>query len=122
MVTHYVSLLTLAFLVMRKRKNKFKKIQKTRYDLTYKRLAEREIDQGVIDLKTFMDRLVQQGVPREKIQEMLLADVENEGPIFEKFFRSLEGASINSVDAAYKQSINATEASFNEIRIAEKKT
>jgi hypothetical protein len=74
-----------------------------RYDETYRILAERAIKQTRIDLDTFAELLVGSGLSNEQIREQLINDLENNGPIFGKFFRSLGGAAESAVNTATRQ-------------------
>lgn len=71
-----------------------------RYDLIYERLASRALKQGAIDLETFILQLIDSGISENRARELLLEDIENNGPIFGKFLRSLSGAATSSIGAA----------------------
>ena len=75
----------------------------SRYDKVYERRARRAVEQGAIDLQTFMEDLVASGVSPDRIEDMLLDDLENEGPVFGKFIRSLTGAATSTVNSAERQ-------------------
>lgn len=74
-----------------------------RYDEVYARLADRAVRQGVVDFESFVEQMASQGVPIDRIEDLLLQDLENNGPIFGKFVRSLVGASESAVMAAERQ-------------------
>lgn len=73
------------------------------YRAVYERLANRAVQQGFSNLEAFVGRLVDQGVPSDRIEELLLEDLANDGPIFEAFFRSLGGAADSAIAAAHQQ-------------------
>lgn len=75
----------------------------SRYDRIYERLATRAVRQGGVDIETFMAQMIDAGVSETRLQQMLLQDVEEGGPIFGKFLRSLTGAAESSVLAAERQ-------------------
>jgi hypothetical protein len=74
-----------------------------RYDSIYRILARRAVREGGIDVESFVDQALEGGMDPERIQEQLLFDVENDGPIFGKFFRTLKGAAEGAVMAAERQ-------------------
>lgn len=74
-----------------------------RYDRVYSTLARRAVEQGESDLQSFIDQAINAGMSEERIQAQLLQDLEEGGPIFGKFFRSLTGAAEASVMAASRQ-------------------
>lgn len=74
-----------------------------RYDMTYDRLASRAVENGVRDLVSLVQGLADEGVPLESIEEALLDDLENAGPVFGKFMRDISGAAASSVRDAFKQ-------------------
>jgi hypothetical protein len=74
-----------------------------RYDTIYTLLANRAIAQGMVDLETFVAQMVGLGASPEHIEGLLLQDLETNGPIFGKFFRSLRGAATASVANAGNQ-------------------
>ncbi len=75
----------------------------TRYDRVYATLAERAVSRGVIDVQALLAELVEAGVTRERIAELVAEDLDNDGPIFGQFARSLQGASVQSVLTATRQ-------------------
>lgn len=74
-----------------------------RYDEVYRNLAERAVEQGGVDLRTLFRQAETAGLSPEVFQERLLRDLEEGGPIFGKFFRSLGGAARSASSAALRQ-------------------
>lgn len=74
-----------------------------RYDRVWSNLVNRAISQGGLDIQSFIDQAVELGMSEDAIQQRLLDDLESDGPIFGRFFRSLGGAAELSVNAAYNQ-------------------
>lgn len=74
-----------------------------RYDKTYARLAERSVRQGAINIDTFIENMLSQGVGFPRISQMMMQDIESDGPLFGSFVRSLTGAAHGSVLAAERQ-------------------
>jgi hypothetical protein len=74
-----------------------------RYDRVYARLAKRAVKQGAIDLETFIEQMLDAGTSLIRTEQLLLEDLENNGPIFGKFIRSLSGAAESSISAAGNQ-------------------
>jgi len=74
-----------------------------RYDRIYELLAGRGIRQTEIDLETYVAMATESGLSAQTIEEALLADLDEGGPIFGKFWRSLTGAAESSVSAAMRQ-------------------
>ena len=72
--------------------------------------AQRAVDSGVIDFNALVDQLVADGVPTERINQMLVDDLENNGPIFGKFFRALEQSGDMAISHAEHQGSTAAEA------------
>lgn len=72
------------------------------YAELYATRAQRAVDTGVVDLKAFIDEMMGAGAPVERIHELLNQDLNSGGPIFGKFFRSLElaGESVLSIAEA----------------------
>ena len=81
-----------------------------RYDKLYEALAKRAVKQGVTDFETFLERADAAGLPRDVLEERLVADVEEGGPIFGKFIRSLSGAAATSVLASERQGADVARA------------
>jgi hypothetical protein len=79
------------------------------YAKLYDRLMSRALDQAAADLKAFFDDAASLGMSVEGAQARLAEDLETDGPIFGKFFRSLGGASEQSVLAAQRQGVVAGE-------------
>ena len=73
------------------------------YAQIYSRFADRAVRQSAIDMETMIDQLASQGVPIDRIEQLMLDDLEKDGPIFGKFLRSLTGAAESSVMAAERQ-------------------
>jgi len=86
-----------------------------RYDKIYSTLAKRAVLQGGVDIETFMERAAEAGMPAAALEERLLRDVEEGGPIFGKFIRSLTGAATSSVMAAEQQGEAAAQAYAEEM-------
>lgn len=74
-----------------------------RYDRQYEALARKAIEQGGVDIQAFVDLALNNGVSRERIHQMIIEDIENNGPIFGRFIRGLAGAAEASVVAAKHQ-------------------
>jgi len=74
-----------------------------RYDEVYSRRARRAVQEGGIDITTFMEDMVAGGISPERLEELLLQDLEEGGPVFGKFLRSLSGAAESAVMAAERQ-------------------
>ena len=74
-----------------------------RYDKAYENLASRAVRQGEIDLESFVAQMTEAGMSADVIEARLLDDLENGGPIFGKFWRSLGGAASMSTSAAMRQ-------------------
>ena len=73
------------------------------YAETYALLAKRAIEQGDIDARAFVESLAAAGVSEERIMELVGIDLENDGPIFGKFLRTMTGASQATVTSAGRQ-------------------
>lgn len=73
------------------------------YQLVFKRLASRAVQQGGIDVTTFVEQNLDAGVPNERILQLLEQDLDNNGPIFGKFLRSMVGASQATITTAGRQ-------------------
>jgi hypothetical protein len=69
----------------------------------YRILARRAVQQGGIDVESFVEQAVAGGMSPDRVMELLLEDLENNGPLFGRFFRSLTGAAENTVMAAVRQ-------------------
>ena len=74
-----------------------------RYDQLYSILATRSVDQGTVDVQTFIQTQLATGASPESIAEDLINDLENDGPIFGKFLRSITGAANTAVMTAARQ-------------------
>ena len=74
-----------------------------RYDRIYQALAERAVEQGGVDLRALFRQAEAAGMSADRFQERLLQDLEEGGPIFGKFFRSLGGAARGATAAAMRQ-------------------
>ena len=81
-----------------------------RYDRQYYALARKAAAQGAVDIQAFIDMAVNNGVSRERIHALIIEDIENNGPIFGKFLRSLAGAAESSVVSAKFQGETAARA------------
>lgn len=71
-----------------------------RYDRTFAALANRAIAQGVTDMETFLTQMADTGVSPDRVEQLLLDDLEGDGPIFGKFMRSMIGAAEQGTLAA----------------------
>lgn len=88
-----------------------------RYDKVWATLSKRAVKQAGIDAETFMEMAANANLPVAEVQRRLLADLENNGPIFGKFVRSLSGAASSSVLTAERQGgIAATVDGSEELR------
>lgn len=74
-----------------------------RYDLAYERLAQRAIKQGAVDVETLMQMAKDNGMTQARLEELLLQDLEEGGPIFGKFVRSMTSAANTAVQTAARQ-------------------
>lgn len=74
-----------------------------RYDRVWRNLVQRAVAQGGLDIDAFVQQGIEAGMSEETIQRRLLDDLENDGPIFGKFFRSLAGAAEGAALSAYDQ-------------------
>jgi hypothetical protein len=88
---------------------------KARYDKVYETLAKRAVQQGGVDVETFMARAAEAGMPQDVLEARLIQDVEEGGPIFGKFLRSLKGAAVSSTMAAEAQGEAAAQAFAEEL-------
>jgi hypothetical protein len=86
-----------------------------RYDKIYETLARRAVLQGGVDVETFLERAAEAGMPADAIEARLIRDVEEGGPIFGKFIRSLTGAATSSVMTAESQGEAAAQAYAEEM-------
>lgn len=73
------------------------------YAETYELLASRAIRQTQINLETLVRQMAARGMPIELIEQELLRDLRENGPIFGSFFRSLTGAAQSAVSTAFRQ-------------------
>lgn len=85
-----------------------------RYDRIYSILAKRAVQQGGIDVEAFVEQAINAGLSPERVQELLLRDLEENGPIFGRFFRTLTGAAEAAVMAASRQGEVVGEAAASE--------
>lgn len=79
-----------------------------RYDAIYDAMAERAVDSAAVDIKAFMKKMMASGVSVDRVEQLMLEDLETGGPLFGKFFRSLGSAATSSVKAAYSQGVSAS--------------
>ena len=77
-----------------------------RYDLLWRTLVRRAIKQGDVDLDAFVDQAAAAGMSADAIQRRLLDDLDNNGPIFGKFFRGVEAAAAKTTTSAYNAGAN----------------
>jgi len=73
-----------------------------RYDRLYAIRAQRAVDTGLVDLEAFIDELRSMGMNDERIDQMILDDLLEGGPIFGKFFRSLGMAASDTTTVAHR--------------------
>lgn len=73
------------------------------YDQAFVIRARRAIDHGLADARAFVSLAKASGLSLDRTAELLQEDLENEGPIFGKFMRSLRGAAAASVETAARQ-------------------
>jgi len=66
-------------------------------------LARRAVAQGGVDVESFIEQALLSGMTEDALTESLLHDLDNDGPLFGKFFRSLTGASGGATMAAIRQ-------------------
>jgi hypothetical protein len=74
-----------------------------RYDLIWSALARRAVREGVTDIEAFSETALASGIPPDQLEERLIRDLEEGGPIFGKFTRSIEAAAGRAVVAAERQ-------------------
>lgn len=74
-----------------------------RYDRIWSALVRRSVREGVTDAEAFIETALASGVPLDQIDARLLRDLDEGGPIFGKFTRSLEAAAGRAVQAAERQ-------------------
>lgn len=74
-----------------------------RYDRVWANLVGAAVEQGSVDLQTFIGQALETGMTASAIQDRLLADLDEGGPIFGRFFRALSGAAQTSASVAYEQ-------------------
>jgi len=81
-----------------------------RYSQLYAIKAQKAVETGLIDINALIEEMLDEGVPEMRINAMLVDDLETEGPIFGKFFRSLGLAGESSISIAESQAANIGEA------------
>lgn len=74
-----------------------------RYDKAWSALASRAVKQGAMNADTFLEMASASGMSGAEIERRLLDDLDNDGPIFGSFMRSLKGAAATTVLAAERQ-------------------
>jgi hypothetical protein len=67
-----------------------------------------------VDIQTFLEDMVAAGMDLDRVEELLLIDLEEGGPVFGKFLRSLSGAAASAVSAAERQGEIAGQISDDE--------
>lgn len=72
--------------------------------------AQEAVDTGFVRFDAFVSQLMADGVPAERINAMLIDDLENGGQIFGKFFRDLNIAGDMTISGAEQQASSAAEA------------
>ena len=77
--------------------------EKMRVDKLWASLSQRAVEQGGLDIETFVRRGVEAGMSEAAIQDRLVADLEDGGPIFGKFFRALSTGAERTVVAGHQQ-------------------
>ena len=87
-----------------------------RYDLLWRTLVRRAVRQGDVDLDSFVDQAASAGMSAEAIQRRLLDDLDNDGPIFGKFFRNVGAAAAKTTTSAYSQGVNLSSGMRNMAR------
>lgn len=80
------------------------------YSHLYAIRAQEAVDTGSVRFEALVDQLLADGVPAERINEMLTEDLETGGPIFGKFFRDLGMAGDMTISTAEQQGSSAAEA------------
>lgn len=73
------------------------------YSAIWARLAERALAQATINIQSFMQMAVDAGMTEEALMERLEDDLDNDGPLFGSFMRSITGAAVKSVGEATRQ-------------------
>lgn len=71
--------------------------------------AQQAVDTGIVRFNAIVEQLLADGVPVERINEMLLADLDDGGPIFGKLFRDLRAAGETAISTAEAQGSTAAE-------------
>lgn len=74
-----------------------------RYDTEFEILVNRATSEGTIDLGTWIEKRIRHGVSGSAIIDDLMYDLDNAGPIFGKFFRSMGGAAASATLTAARQ-------------------
>ncbi len=80
------------------------------YAELYSIRAQEAVDTGFVRFDAFVSQLIADGVPAERINAMLVDDLENGGQIFGKFFRDLNIAGDMTISGAEQQASSASEA------------
>lgn len=80
-----------------------------RYPRKYSIRAQKAVETGLVDFEALVEELTDDGVPVERINELLVEDLEEGGPLFGKFFRSIEMAGDMSIGVAESQASNVAE-------------
>jgi hypothetical protein len=80
-----------------------------RYSELYAIKAQRAVETGLVDVEAFIQELLLDGVPDEQINALLVADLEEGGPLFGKYFRSLGLAGESVLSVAESQGSLAAE-------------
>lgn len=75
----------------------------TRYDETYRILATRAVKQSGVDFDTFVEIAAARGISAQELERMLIQDLDNDGPVFGKFLRSINAAAGAAVQTAARQ-------------------
>lgn len=81
-----------------------------RYNRLFALKAQKAIETGLLDVESFVSELIEEGVPPEEIERLLLDDLDMDGPIFGKLFRSLGMAGDMAISSAELQGSAAGEA------------
>lgn len=80
------------------------------YAVLYERLVARTLANAQIDLETFLEDALDQGMSLDSVVERLIDDLENDGPLFGKFFNSLVGAGEQAAVQAHRQAFTVAQA------------
>lgn len=88
------------------------------YARLYASRAQRLVEVGSVNLESFVRELIDDGVPLERINQLLIEDLETNGRIFGQFFRDLGAAGETAISVAEAQGSTVAEAIALDDRIA----